>query len=660
MNAMQQSVRGVLPVLLLLFVFPAEADVRLPKLIGSQMVLQRDMPVKIWGWADPGEQVSLTLNKQTKSVRTGRNGHWTVTLDPMPAGGPFEMRIAGKNELILSNILVGDVWICSGQSNMEWPVRQSNDAEAEIAAARFPRRRLFTVAHRLGTSPIEDYDSGEWTVCTPENIADFSAVGYFFGRELHRELDVPVGLIDMSWGGTHVETWTSPEAIELLEGMEGFADSLRNFDEKKVVEQARQNLMERIGEIPERDPGFSEGVAVWADPDYDRSDWATMELPELWENAGLEGFDGIVWFSRTVECGPEVEISPVVLHLGPIDDSDIAWVNGRKVGETLDRYNEKRAYRLPAGTFRTGTNLVVVRVEDTGGGGGIWGKPEDLYLEYGGGTTDLSGQWNYRIGEGSSQLGLGPNSMPSLLFNGMVYASLNAGIRGVIWYQGESNAGRAFQYRQAFQNMILDWRSRRAQGDFPFLFVQLANFMEPVWEPRESAWAELREAQSIALRLPITGMACAIDIGEADDIHPRNKQEVGRRLSLLALSHSYDRHLVSSGPVFKSVQLEGERVRVVFQHAGSGLEVRDRYGYVNGFALAGEDGRFFWARAECRGNAVVVQSEMVPDPRYVRYGWADNPDDLNLYNREGLPAVPFRTDDFPGITSEVRYAPEIR
>ena len=660
MNAIQQPVRGLLPVLLLLFVFPAKAEVRLPKLIGSQMVLQRDMPVKIWGWADPGEQVSLTLNKQTKSVKTGRNGRWVVTLDPMPAGGPFEMRIAGKNELILSNILVGDVWICSGQSNMEWPVRQANDAEVEIAAARFPRIRLFTVEHRLSTSPIEDYESGEWTVCTPENIADFSAVGYFFGRELHRELDVPVGLIDMSWGGTHVETWTSPEAIELLEGMEGFADSLRNFDEKEIAEEARQNLVERIGEIPERDPGFSDGVAVWADPDYNRSDWAPMELPALWENAGLEGFDGVVWFSRTVECGPEVEMSPVVLHLGPIDDSDITWVNGQKVGETIGRYNEKRAYRLPAGTFRTGTNLIVVRVEDTGGGGGLWGQPEDLYLEYGGGSTDLSGPWNYRVGEGAAQLGLGPNSMPSLLFNGMVYASLHAGIRGVIWYQGESNAGRAFQYRQAFRNMILDWRSQRAQGDFPFLFVQLANYMEHPLDPAESAWAELREAQSMALSLPMTGMACAIDIGEANDIHPRNKQEVGRRLSLLALSHSYNRDVVSSGPVFKAVQLEGERVRVVFQHTGSGLEVRSRYGYVNGFALAGEDGRFFWARAECRGDAVVVQSEMVPEPRYVRYGWADNPADHNLYNREGLPAVPFRTDEFPGITREVRYAPEIR
>jgi sialate O-acetylesterase len=634
---------------------PLFADVRLPRVIGSNMVLQRDQPLRIWGWADPGEKVALTFNKQSKSVKTGKSGRWVIALDSMPAGGPFEMLIQGKNEIVLSNILLGDVWICSGQSNMEWPVSASDNPEQEITGARYPRIRLFTVPHRLSTKLKEDLEGGEWQVCTPATIPDFSAVGYFFGRELNGQLDVPVGLIDMSWGGTHVETWTSLDAIGHLDGMEGVAEKVMNFDEAAFARKALDELRARIGEVPERDPGLADGRALWAEPDFDRSDWSEMELPGLWESRGLEGFDGIIWFSKTVECGPEVEMSPVTLCLGPVDDSDITWVNGQQVGATSDRYNEKRKYRLPAGVFRTGPNVITVRVQDTGGGGGIWGMPEELYMEYGGGRTELAGTWKYRIGEGSAQLGLGPNSMPGLLFNGMVNPLLNYTIRGVIWYQGESNAGRAFQYRQSFKNMIVNWRSKWGIGVFPFLFVQLANFMQASPDPVESTWAELREAQSMALELPFTGMAVAIDIGDAMDIHPRNKQDVGRRLAASAFKIAYGMEVVHSGPVFRDMQTEGERVRIFFDSTGSGLEVRDRYGYIKGFALAGEDGVFHWARAWCQDDAVVVQSASVPRPKYVRYGWADNPDDLNLYNREGFPAVPFRTDDFPGLTRDVVY-----
>lgn len=644
---------GILVWSLLLLSFHLNAEVTLPKVIGSHMVLQRNTPVKIWGWADKGERITVTMAGQSTKAKADKEGKWEAVLEPMEAGGPFEMKIEGKNTLALEDILIGDVWICSGQSNMEWSVSNSNNAQEEIAAANFPEIRLLDVPHNVQLQPADDIPDAAWTRCTPETVGNFSAVGYFFGRKLHRELGVPIGLISTNWGGTNVETWTSREMSLTDSEMKAGVESLEGLDIGTMaasLEQERKELLASLGAL---ESGIVNGVPVWAGNEIDPGDWKPMEAPGLWEEQGLTGVDGIIWFRKTVTLTPEEAASDALLSLGAIDDNDRTWINGKEVGRT-SRYDEARQYRVGPGVLTEGENIITVRVEDTGGGGGFWGDPGEMFLQTAGGQHPLAGEWLYRVSaEGfkvNIQNTIHPNSKPTLLFNGMIHPLLNYSAKGAIWYQGESNAGRAYRYRTLFPNMIRDWRSHWENPELGFYFVQLANYMEPQDEPGESAWAELREAQVMALSLPKTGMAVTIDIGEADDIHPRNKQDVGKRLALAALHDTYGKEVVHSGPVFRSMAVEGNRAVLEFDPMGSGLEIRDKYGYVRGFAIAGEDRVFHWARGMQQGNSIVLRSEQVDKPVAVRYGWADNPDDVNLYNREGLPASPFRTDDWPGIT----------
>jgi sialate O-acetylesterase len=379
-----------------------------------------------------------------------------------------------------------------------------------------------------------------------------------------------------------------------------------------------------------------------------------MKLPVLWESAGLDGLDGFVWFRKEFDLPEEIAAKGVVIYLGPIDDSDISWVNGVKVGEMQQKYNENRIYKVSPDVLRPGRNVITVRVDDTGGGGGIWGKPEQMKIVSGDYEIPLAGTWRYRFSAPEIKYDItstvSPNSFPGLLFNGMIHPFLNYAVKGAIWYQGESNAGKAYQYRTLFPLLITDWRAHWNNPDMPFLFVQLANYMQPRSEPGESAWAELREAQLMTLKLINTGMAVIIDIGEADDIHPKNKQDVGKRLALAALKVAYGQDIVYSGPIFEKMTVSGNKVVLEFKNIGGGLKIIDRYGYVKGFAVAGADRKFYWAKAYLDQNRVVVSSDKVAVPVAVRYGWADNPDDANLYNAEGLPASPFRTDEWPGIT----------
>ena len=566
------------------------------------------------------------------------------------------MKISGKNEILLDDILVGDVWICSGQSNMEWTVSNSNHAEEEIANAGYPGIRLFEVPHNVQLMPVEDIPSGEWQACSPETVGNFSAVGYFFGREIHREVEVPVGLISTNWGGTNVETWTSREMSATVPEMKEAVEEIDQMDIEQLAEkmkQERKALLESLGKL---ESGMVDGRAVWAAADLDLSKWKPMEVPGLWEGQGLRGVDGVVWFRRTIELTEAQAAGPVILHLGAIDDSDRTWVNGTEVGSMKNAYNKAREYMVAAGIMKAGVNTLVVRVEDTGGGGGFWSEPEVMQVQTAAGALPLAGEWLYRVSAESLKVGVQvavhPNSKPTLLYNGMINPLLNYSVLGAIWYQGEANAGRAYAYRTRFPNMIRDWRDKWGNQEMGFYFVQLANFMEVEELPSESAWAELREAQAMTLALPKTGMAVTIDIGEAGDIHPRNKQDVGRRLALAALHGTYGRELVYSAPVFKSLKVEGAAAVVEFDPMGSELVVRDKYGYVKGFAVAGEDRVFHWARGRAEGNRVILTSDMVPAPVAVRYAWANNPDDANLFNPEGLPVGPFRTDDWPGITME--------
>lgn len=622
------------------------ADVKLPRIFSSNMVLQQGIEIPVWGWANPGERVTVSLGKSTASVRTGRDGKWKVKLPGSSYGGPYTMTVSGRNTIVFENVMIGEVWIASGQSNMEWQLSQSKNAAEEIAGASYPEIRLFQVPRAVAQVPQEDISSGEWRVCSPETAAGFSAVAYFFGRDLHKTRNVPIGLIQSAWGGTVAETWISPETIENDPDFAEPLKRLRSMDMEDYQQEQLQRLKQLFGgEIPKEDKGFNNGKPVWSAIDLDDGDWKTLVVPKYWEEQGYAQIDGIGWYRKEILLTEEQSNSNVTLHLGKIDDSDITWINGIEIGKTEGLYDKDRIYTIDAKHLRPGKNMLVVRVNDTGGNGGIWGDPENQFLAIGSEKVDISGDWKFRIARATlSSVNIGPNSYPTLLFNGMISPVVPYAIRGAIWYQGESNAGRARQYQQIFPALIRDWRKHWGQGDYPFLYVSLANYMQPEEIPGESNWAELREAQTMTLSLPNTGMALAIDIGEANDIHPRNKQDVGLRLALNARKIAYGMDVVHSGPIFESAAYHNGKAVITFSQTGSGLTARDRYGYVKGFAVAGNDGKFHWAKAAIIShNQVEVWSDQVSQPAAVRYGWADNPDDINLYNREGLPANPFRT-----------------
>ena len=617
---------------LMIISLEAEAEIRLPSILSSNMVIQRNEEIKIWGWADKGESVNVLLNNTKKSVKTGKDGKWAVTFPAMKEGGPYEILITGKNSAIkLENILVGDVWVCGGQSNMNWSVRNSLNSEEEIKNASFPNIRLLTIALTAELNPKEEVSSSEWKICTPENIPGFSAVAYFFGREIFKETGVPVGLIHSSFGGTIVESWISSDFMTpFLE----YSEQLKFLDavtpaEIESAENHRIAMIENEfgiikGKIPEEN---------WADPATDLSYWKNMGLPGRWEDKNLNGIDGVVWFRKEIILPENSLDANFTLSLGKIDDSDITWINGIEVGRTDNNKDLPRSYNIKPGIFKPGKNVIVVKVSDKEGDGGFLGTPDDMNVVGKDVNISLSGNWNFRIsGENLSYTlsTFGKNAIPSQLFYGMIHPLLNLKVKGVIWYQGESNTPRAYRYRELFPTLINCWRSYWNQPDMPFLFVQIANFKAPNPEPGESEWAELREAQLMTLSMPNTGMAVAIDIGEANDIHPRNKQDVGYRLAMNALKVAYNKNVVRMGPVYRSMEKKEGKIMLSFDHIGSGLEIKDKYGYLKGFSIAGEDKKFHWAKAYMEGERVVVYSENVPSPVAVRYGWADNPDDGNL------------------------------
>jgi sialate O-acetylesterase len=645
----------LLTAIISLFVFNSlmYGNVRLPHVLSSNMVLQRNVPITIWGWADAGEKVNIVFAGKSLSVKADKEGNWKVVFPPMKEGGPYTMTLKGKNSIILENILIGEVWICSGQSNMEWMLYNAKDGVNEVNAAKYPEIRLFTVPKRTELKPVDDLNGGEWQECSPQTAAGFSAVGYFFGRELYNQLHIPIGLINTSWGGTLIEPWTSDDALYSVPGTREWVDRLKKLDIQKLEAQQKARYDKIRSTITGNTDGIIDGKPVWAEVNYDDHDWISIRVPGLWEQSLFPGLDGVVWFRFEFEVPVDMTQTDVKLSLGKIDDSDITWINGVKVGETEQKYDKPRIYNVYKGILKPGKNVITVRVDDTGGGGGFWSEESELRIENGKQSVALSGEWKCKISPTNFRLNeaiVGPNDFPSVLFNGMIYPLLNYAARGVIWYQGESNCERAFHYRTLFPLMINNWREKWRNPDLVFLFVQLANYKQPALIPGNSDWAELREAQLMTLSVPKTGMAVIIDIGEANDIHPRNKQDVGYRLSLAARKIAYNEDLVYSGPIFKSYTVNGSKIEIEFDHIGSGLIARDKYGYLKGFTIAGEDQQFKWAKAYIHDNKVIVFSEDVKTPVAVRYAWADNPDDANLYNKEGLPASPFRTDKWKAIT----------
>lgn len=628
----------------------AFSRVRLPLLLSDGMVLQRGDSVKIWGWADADEKVTINFAGKTYNGTTGKDGKWTVMLSELKAGGPYSMEITGSNRITLEDILIGDVWVCSGQSNMDLPMARVEERHADVIAnSDNPAIRRFFVSKKYDfNTPQEDLDSGSWESANPKTVLSFTATGYFFAKALYEKYKVPIGLIHASVGGSPAEAWLSEDALKKfpahLETAKKFKDGdyvnqIANKD--KAVSDAWYSLLQQ------KDKGLADGPKPWFDPAYDASDWATMNVPGYWADGPLGNVNGVIWFRKEIDVPAYMAGKPTRLLLGRIVDSDTTYVNGKSVGGVSYQYPPRR-YDVPDSLLKAGKNIIVVRVVNNAGRGGF--VPDKPYqLSAAGRTIDLKGPWQYKLAVTMEPLQSKTfiEWQPLGLYDGMIAPLLNYTIKGVIWYQGESNTARPLEYQKLFPALIADWRQKWNQGDFPFLYVQLANYMEVKDQPSESNWAELREAQLKTLAVPNTAMAVTIDIGEWNDVHPLNKEDVGKRLALAAQKLAYgDKNIVHSGPIDDSMEIEGNRITITFTNTGGGLAAKG--GELKYFAIAGADKKFVWAKAEIEGNKVVVWNDDVTNPLTVRYAWADNPEGANLYNKEGLPASPFRTDVDPG------------
>jgi len=635
-----------------------QAKVTLPSVFSDNMVFQQKTKAAVWGKTDANKAVKVTGSWDNKTV-TGKadaSGNFKIFIATPSFGGPYTVTVSDGEDLTLKNVLIGDVWICSGQSNMEQPVAgwgKVVNYEQEIKDANYPKIRLLQGVHVTSNKPLDDakVTNGGWTECNPQYIAEFSAVAYFFAREVTQKTGIPIGLIHTSWGGTIAEAWTSAETLRTMPDFAAAVDQVQEADKDPQGQNLARRQEEWHKKVMEKDPGFKQN---WQSAAFDASAWKTMNIPGSWEENGLPDFDGIVWFRKTVKIPQSWGGKELKLNLGPIDDNDITWVNGEKIGETVN-YANNRSYSIPANKVNAGEEMtIVIRVHDTGGGGGLYGGQNKLAINSEtGDEISLAGEWKYNVGLNAKDFAPmpAPNDGPNrvtVLYNAMIYPYIQFPIKGAIWYQGESNAGRANQYRTLFPAMIKDWRTKWGVGDFPFYFVQLANFMAPTDQPVNSEWAELRDAQKQTLSLKNTGMAVIIDAGEEKDIHPKNKQDVGKRLAYAALAKTYGVKMAFSGPMYKSHQISGNTVTLNFTSTDGGLKIKNG-NELKGFQVAGADQKFHWAKATIKGNQVVVSSEAVANPVAVRYAWANNPPST-LYNGADLPASPFKTDSWPDIT----------
>ncbi|MFC6225795.1 sialate O-acetylesterase [Hymenobacter artigasi] len=626
---------------------PVQAQVRLPRLVSNGMVLQREQPVRIWGWAKPGEKVAVAFQSKTYDATTGSDGQWRVTLPAMKAGGPYDLRIKASNELTVKDILVGDVWLCSGQSNMETPMLRLRDKYPDvIAQAANPRIRQYEIPltydfQRLRT----DVTGGKWIAADPQTVLQFSGVAYFFAKEINAKYQVPVGIIKDAVGGSPAEAWLSADALKEFPKYE---QQGAKYKDSAMVAGIRQRegaaVSDWYKQLYQADQGEARGQQKWSAPGYDASGWASMNVPGYWASQTPLGLvNGVVWFRKEVEVPAAMAGQPARLELGTLVDADSTYINGQLVGSTGYQY-PPRKYEVKAGVLKSGKNVITVRLISNGGRGGF--TPEKNYqLIAGGQTIDLRGPWQYKLGATSAPT---PGTttfqyQPGGLYNGMIAPVLNYAVKGVLWYQGESNTGHPQDYEALMTSLIADWRTHLQRPTLPFLYVQLANFMAVKPEPGESGWAGVRDAQRRTLAVPNTAMAVISDVGEWNDIHPLDKQTVGHRLALAAQKVAYgEKKVVASGPLYQAMQVAGNKATLSFASIGGGLMAKGG-GELKGFAVAGPDKKFVWAQARIEGGKVVVWNEQVTTPTVVRYAWADNPEGANLYNKEGLPASPFTT-----------------
>ncbi|MDB5193655.1 MAG: sialate O-acetylesterase [Segetibacter sp.] len=633
--------------IILLFLTSACAEVRLPQLIRDSMVLQRDTKVSIWGWASIGEKITVSFANKKYKTTAGSGGKWGIQLSPLKAGGPYTMVINASNHITLKDILIGDVWFCSGQSNMVHQMELHSIRYADdIAKANYPEIRHFWVPNVASLqAPQADLPGGSWKSANPTDIRQFSAVAYFFARKLYEKYHVPIGLINASWGGVPIEAWMSEE------GFKEFPNILSTLQKNK--DTAYVNSLNRrafTGVMPPRpeDKGLTASTP-WFNPSYVPKGWRTINIPGYWEDQGIRDLDGVVWYRREFDVPASMTTVPAKVFLGRIVDADALYVNGKLIGTTGYMYPQRR-YALPVGSLKPGKNLFVIRVTNNAGKGGfVPDKPYQLIA--GKDTIDLKGYWDYNVGQVNiPQRGIGggggidAQNQPAALYNAMAAPLVNYAVKGFLWYQGESNTGSADEYARLQPALIADWRNKWQQPNAPFLYVQLPGFMEFSYLPTESQWAAFREAQLKSLSVPNTAMAVAIDLGEWNDIHPDRKKEVGERLAAAAMNVSYgEKDVVPTGPVYQSSIINGSKITLTFTNVGRGLITNDDEEPAE-FAIAGANKKFVWAKTKIEGDKVIVWNNEVTNPMYVRYAWGDNPVNPNLYNKEGLPASPFRTD----------------
>lgn len=614
-------------------------------LFGDNMVLQRGKPNPIWGWSEPGDVVRVEIAGHMAKTVAAADGRWQVKIEPPAPGGPYTVKIAGAaTNVVLHEVLVGDVWLCGGQSNMELPLERTRNGREEIAAANHPEIRWFKVPSHPAYSPADVPLGGQWKICSPAAVAGdggFSAVAYYFARRIQEDLHVPIGLVQDCIGGTPAEAWTSAATLR----------TLKDFD-APLAEIAR--LKSRGG------PEYGNFIAHWYDeydlgqknnwpaPGFDDSSWKPVQIPGGFQELGVPVEPAVCWFRREIVLPDPLPPGKATLSLGVIERMDTAYLNGRWIGASAWVENP-RVYPVGEGILKPGTNVVALRVFKTKPQGGFLSRAETLRLTLGDGTRiPLAGEWRGAVSVDARPphpLPLGFENwpvMPSVLYQGMIQPVAPLAISGAIWYQGEANAGRAAQYRQLLPAMIADWRKIFWQGDFPFYIVSLAAFMPHKDTPGDDGWAELREAQALTARsVKNAALAVAIDVGDAGDIHPKDKQEVGERLALCALARHYGEKTPYQGPTFSSVERLPGALRIHFDHADGGLVVKgDKLGE---FSIAGKDGKWHWADARIEGKTVIVSSPQVPEPEMARYAWQSFPT-ATLYNGAGLPAVPFRTD----------------
>ena len=633
----------------LLFIFSClaiavSAQIRLPRLISNGMVLQRDAELKIWGWSSANEAITLSFKEKIYTAKADEAGNWIINLPKQKAGGPFAMQLKGNNEITLHDILFGDVWVCSGQSNMElWMGRLKYTYADEIASANNPNIRQFLVPDKYDfNQQKKDVEQGSWLPVNQKNIAEFSGVAYFFAKEIYATYKVPVGLINAALGGSPAEAWISEEALKKFPAYYNEAQKFKDQQHIQQIEKKDQYISSTwYNYLDQFDKGHQQN---WSAPDFNDANWKQMNIPGYWADTDAGNFNGAAWFRKEINVPASMTGKPAKLELGRIVDADSVFINGQFVGSTGYQYPPRR-YELPTTILKEGNNSIVVRVVNNSGKGGF--VPDKQYeLTTVTDTIDLKGLWKYNAGITMQPLP-GPTFIrwkPTGLYNGMIAPLTNYAIKGALWYQGESNADRPGDYANLMQTMIEDWRSKWQRGNFPFLYVQLANFMEAKSMPQESSWAALRQQQLNNLSIPNTAMAVIIDIGKWNDIHPENKKDVGYRLALLARKNVYgEKSLVASGPVYQSMKVNGNKVLLSFNNTGSGLVAKNS-NELKQFSIAGPDKKFVWAKAIIKGNTVIVWSDEINNPVTVRYAWADNPEGANLYNREGLPASPFTTD----------------